>query len=37
MLDAYVFVDLDEVRQNWIRTNNEERLHDAPGNLPPAL
>ena len=40
VLDAYVFVDLDEVRQisrEWLRSYNEERPHDALGSLPPAL
>jgi len=40
VLNAYVFCDLDEVRQitrEWLRSYNEERPHDALGSLPPAL
>ena len=40
VLNAYVFADLEEVRQltrEWLRSYNEERPHDALGSLPPAL
>jgi putative transposase len=40
VLNAYVFADLEEVRQitrDWLRSYNEERPHDALGSLPPAL
>lgn len=39
VLNAYVFEDLDQVRQisaDWIRDYNEERPHEALGSLPPA-
>jgi putative transposase len=39
VLNAYVFVDLDQVRQisaEWIQIYNEERPHEALGSLPPA-
>ena len=39
VLNAYVFEDLDQVREitsAWLRTYNEERPHEALGSLPPA-
>jgi transposase InsO family protein len=39
LLSAYIFQDLDQVRQisaNWIRDYNDERPHEALGSLPPA-
>jgi putative transposase len=39
VLNAYVFVDLDQVRQisaEWIQIYNEERPNEALGSLPPA-
>ena len=39
VLSAYLFEDLDQVRQitwEWMREYNEERPHDALGNVPPA-
>jgi putative transposase len=39
VLNAYVFVDLEQVRQisaEWIQIYNEERPHEALGRLPPA-
>jgi putative transposase len=40
VLDAYLFEDLDQVREishEWLISYNEERPHDALGSLPPAL
>lgn len=40
VLSAYLFEDLDQVRQitwEWLREYNEERPHDALGNVPPAM
>src|ERR1700674_932214 len=40
VLDAYLFEDLDQVREishEWLASYNEERPHDALGSLPPAL
>ena len=40
VLDAYLFEDLDQVREishEWVYSYNEERPHDALGSLPPAL
>lgn len=40
ILNAWVFDSLDEVREityEWVRSYNEERPHDALGNLPPAV
>lgn len=39
VLDAYVFEDLDQVREiteHWLCLYNEERPHEALGSLPPA-
>lgn len=39
VLSAYLFEDLDQVREitwQWMREYNEERPHDALGNVPPA-
>ncbi len=39
ILNAYVFEDLDQVRQlsrEWIKIYNEERPHDSLGSVPPA-
>jgi putative transposase len=40
VLNSWLFVSLDEVREithQWIISYNEERPHDALGNLPPAV
>jgi putative transposase len=40
VLDAYVFEDLDQVREisaDWLKIYNEERPHDALGRQPPAV
>lgn len=40
VLNVYLFEDLDQVREissQWLRIYNEERPHDAPGSLQPAL
>ena len=40
VLDAYLFETLGEVRQvteKWLQTYNEERPHDALGQVPPAV
>ena len=40
VLDSWLFTLLDEVREithQWLRSNNEERSHDARGSLPPAV
>jgi putative transposase len=40
VLNGWVFESLDQVREithDWLRSYNEERPHDALGNLPPAL
>ena len=40
MLSAYLFDDLDEVREitwQWMVQYNEERPHDALGRVPPAV
>lgn len=40
VLDSWLFESLDQVREithEWIRSYNEERTHDALGNLPPAV
>lgn len=40
VLDAYVFDDLEQVREisaGWLRIYNEERPHDALGRQPPAV
>jgi putative transposase len=40
VLDAYVFEDLEQVRElsaEWLRMYNEERPHDALGRQPPAV
>ena len=40
VLDAHVFGSLNQVReivQEWMTSYNEERPHEALGNLPPAL
>ena len=40
MLSAYLFEDLDQVREitwEWMREYNEERPHDALGKVPPAV
>jgi len=39
-LSRWLFESLDQVREithGWIKSYNEERPHDALGNLPPAL
>src|SRR5574341_826661 len=39
VLNAFLFEDLDQVREitdQWLRSYNEERPHDALGNLTPA-
>jgi len=39
LLDAYVFEDLEQVRELstvWLKSCNEERLHEALGSPPPA-
>jgi putative transposase len=39
VLNAYVFEDLDQVREitaTWLKTYNEERPHEALGSMPPA-
>lgn len=39
VLNAYVFADLDQVREisaQWLRVYNEERPHNALGRIPPA-
>jgi putative transposase len=39
VLNAYVFEDLDQVRQisaEWLQIYNEERPHEALGSMPPA-
>lgn len=39
VLNAYVFEDLDQVREltaAWLKTYNEERPHEALGSMPPA-
>ena len=39
VLDAYVFEDLEQVReitQEWLQRYNEERPHESLGNLPPS-
>lgn len=40
VLDHWIFDTLEQVREithSWLRSYNEERPHDALGNLPPAL
>jgi putative transposase len=40
VLSAYLFEDLDQVREitwEWMQEYNEERPHDALGNVPPAV
>lgn len=40
LLDAYLFETLDQVREmswQWMRQYNEERPHEALGNMPPAM
>lgn len=40
VLDNWLFESLDQVREithDWIKSYNEERPHDALGNLPPAV
>lgn len=40
VLDAYVFEDLEQVREiasEWLRIYNEQRPHDALGRQPPAI
>jgi putative transposase len=40
VLSRWLFESLDQVREithGWIKSYNEERPHDALGNLPPAL
>ena len=40
VLNSWLFTSLDEVREithQWLQSYNEERPHDALGNLPPAV
>ena len=40
VLNGWLFTSLEEVREithQWLQSYNEERPHDALGNLPPAV